>query len=138
MIVANGAKSNGTLLALAARSIVMGATSELGPIEPFLNGIPCSILESPQIAANNFPLHMLGIYALQQSRALAAKLLGAGMMAGRSPQEIAGAVNALTSRNRFPSHGSVIDHNEAQAIGLKVEYLSPRTIAASPAAPPPS
>ena len=102
MIVANGAKNNGTLLALAARSIVMGATSELGPIEPFLNGIPCSILESPQIAANNFPLHMLGIYALQQSRALAAKLLGAGMMAGRSPQEIAGAVNALTFSKPLP------------------------------------
>jgi ClpP class serine protease len=35
--VVNAAKSNGTLLALSARSIVMGATSELGPIEPPLS-----------------------------------------------------------------------------------------------------
>jgi hypothetical protein len=125
VIVTNSAKSNGTLLALAARSIVMGASSQLGPIEPSLNGIPCSILESPQIAASNFPLHMLGKYAMQQSRSLAEKLLGAGMMAGRSPQDISDAVDALASRSRFPSHGSVIDHTEAKAIGLIVEYLPP-------------
>jgi hypothetical protein len=40
------------------RSIVMGAGSELGPIEPLVNGIPCTVLTQPQIAAQNFPLHM--------------------------------------------------------------------------------
>jgi transposase-like protein len=34
VIVADSAKSNGTLLGLAAKAIVMGASSELGPIEP--------------------------------------------------------------------------------------------------------
>jgi hypothetical protein len=79
VVVAKAAKSNGTLVALAARSIVMGAPSELGPIEPMVNGIPASILMQPQIAQQNFPLHMFGNYALQQTRALAKKLLTEGM-----------------------------------------------------------
>lgn len=125
VIVTNAAKSNGTLLALAARSVVMGATSELGPIEPALGDVPCSILDTPEIAKTNFPLHMMGKFALQQSRTLAARLLEAGMMAGRAKSEIEGTVEALAGRNRFPSHGSVVDHREALGLGLKIEYLPP-------------
>ena len=40
VVVPKRAKSNGTLLALAAREIVMGASSELGPIDPFLTFQP--------------------------------------------------------------------------------------------------
>jgi hypothetical protein len=125
VLVVNAAKSNGTLLALSAESIVMGATSELGPIEPALDGIPCSILDTPEIADKNFPLHMLGRFALQQSRSLAAKLLSRGMMAAKTITDIEAAVDALAGRNRFPSHGSVIDHREAIALGLNVIYLPP-------------
>ena len=125
VVVANAAKSNGTLLALAAESIVMGATSELGPIEPSLQGIPCSILDSQQIAAQNFPLHMMGKYALQQSRNLAVAVLTSGMMKGSDPIVIDTVVNALATRQRFPSHGSVVDHQEASTLGLKVTYLPP-------------
>ena len=125
VIVANAAKSNGTLLALAARSIVMGASSELGPIEPSLNGIPCSILDTEAISKTNFPLHMLGKFALQQSKSLASRLLTSGMMQDRTTDEIAATVEALATRDKFPSHGSVVDHREAIAIGLTVEYLPP-------------
>lgn len=125
VLVANAAKSNGTLIALAARSIVMGASSELGPIEPAFNGIPCSILVQPQIAQENFPLHMFGQYALQQSRALAKKLLSEGMMKGRTEQEINDSVQKLSSRDVYYSHGSVINHAEATALGIKIEYLPP-------------
>lgn len=125
VIVANAAKSNGTLLALGARSIVMGATSELGPIEPLVNGIPCSILEQPQIAATNFPLHKYGVYALQQTRTLARKLLSNGMMSGAGQSAVEATVAALSSRDTYFSHGSVIDHREAATLGLAVEYLQP-------------
>src|SRR5437667_29881 len=67
VIVPSAAKSNGTLLGLAAKSIVMGATSELGPIEPQVQGIPCSILTDPAMAAQNLVLHRYGQFALQQS-----------------------------------------------------------------------
>jgi hypothetical protein len=125
VIVANAAKSNGTLLGLAAKSIVMGATSELGPIEPLVQGIPCSILVDPTIAAQNFPLHKYGEYALQQSRTLAKILLSSGMMQGKSSAEVDDVVHKLSSRDVYFSHGSVIDHVEAAAIGLKIDYLKP-------------
>jgi hypothetical protein len=125
VIVANCAKSNGTLIALAASSILMGPTSELGPIEPSLGGIPCSILDTPKIAAENFPLHMMGQHALRQSSSLARTLLGRGMMKGRTQEEIDATVTALATRDRFPSHGSVVDHREAVTLGLSVIYLPP-------------
>jgi ClpP class serine protease len=125
VIVANAAKSNGTLLGLAANAIVMGATSELGPVEPFVNGIPCTILIKPEMAKQNFVLHQAGIYGLNQSKALAQKLLSAGMMKGRSPNDIQTAVQKLASRDVYFSHGAVISHQEAAALGLQIEYLPP-------------
>jgi hypothetical protein len=124
VIVAAAAKSNGTLLALASKSIVMGATSELGPIEPLVNGIPCTILEQPQIAQNNFPLHMFGKYALSQTRTLAKTLLSQGMMKDKQDR-IDATVAALSSRDTYFSHGSVINHVEASSLGLIIEYLPP-------------
>jgi len=124
-VVGKAAKSNGTLLCLAARSIVMGTPSELGPIEPMVGGIPCSILTEQKIAEQNFALHMSGQFALQQSRAMAKRLLSAGMMNGRSIGEIDDVVQKLSSRDVYFSHGTAIDHAEALALGLKVEYLPP-------------
>lgn len=125
VVVANAAKSNGTLLGLAAKAIVMGATSELGPIEPSVNQVPCTILSAPQIAAQNFPLHKIGVYALEQTKALAKKLLTEGMMKGRQATEIEETIRKLSSRDVFFSHGSVINYTEAQALGLSIEYLPP-------------
>jgi serine dehydrogenase proteinase len=124
VIVAHAAKSNGTLVCLAAKSIVMGIASELGPIEPLINNIPCSILVQQQIAQQNFSLHKLGEYALQQTRTLATTLLTAGMMKDR-PNDVAGVVQKLASRDVYFSHGSAIDHLEATALGLRIEYLPP-------------
>jgi Serine dehydrogenase proteinase len=124
VIVSHAAKSNGTLLCLAAKSIVMGVASELGPIEPLINNIPCSILIQQQIAQQNFSLHKLGEYALQQTRTLATTLLTAGMMKDR-PNDVAGVVQKLASRDVYFSHGSAIDHLEATALGLRIEYLPP-------------
>jgi ClpP class serine protease len=123
VIVVEAAKSNGTLLALAAKSVVMGPTSQLGPIEPSVQGIPCSILDTPETAATNFPLHMVGKFALKQTRTLAIKLLGEGMMKGRPNNEVQEAVHKLASRDTYLSHGSVIDCREATQLGLNVESL---------------
>jgi Serine dehydrogenase proteinase len=124
VIVANAAKSNGTLICLAARSIVMGPASELGPIDPQLNGIPCTILSDPVVAQTNFPLHQLAVLGLKQTHTFAARLLRDGMLKGRDPAEIERVVNSLASRDTYFSHGSVIDHREASALGLSVEYLT--------------
>ena len=125
LIVTNAAKSNGTVLGLAAKSIVMGAPSELGPIEPHLQAIPCSILVEPRVEKDNFVLHMNGKYALQQTKSLAERLLRDGMMKGKPEAEIKAVVQKLASRDSYFSHGSVIDHREAKALGLAIDYLPP-------------
>jgi hypothetical protein len=77
-----------TLLALASKSIVMGCASELGPIEPLVGGVPCSILIEPKIPEQNFTLHKFAEYALSQSRKLAKTLLSEGMMDGKPEVDI--------------------------------------------------
>lgn len=121
VIVANGAKSNGTLLALAASSILMGPTSELGPIEPSVGGFPASTLMQDFVRDKDFGLHIAGSHALRQSIMLAKRLLTGGMMKGETPERIEQAVNALCTRESYPSHGSVIDRDEAATLGLSIE-----------------
>ena len=125
VIVVNAAKSNGTMICLAANEIVMGPTSELGPIDPHLSGTPASILSQDVIANQNYPLHQLAVYAIKQTVKLAHRLLQQGMMSGQDPARIEAAVNSLSTRNVFFSHGSVIDHKEATQLGLNVRYLEP-------------
>jgi len=124
VVVANAAKSNGTLVALAGKSIVMGPTSELGPIDPHLNGIPCTVLAQPQVEASNFPLYQLAVLGLKQTRKLATRLLKAGMLHGTDDAVIEALVNDLATRETYFSHGSTIDHAEAAALGLKIEALA--------------
>jgi membrane-bound ClpP family serine protease len=73
VIVPRRAKSNGTLLALAAKEIVMGPGSELGPIDPNLmiqnTPFPCQFILQMQ---NPDPLiYQLAQYAVMQTRKLA-------------------------------------------------------------------
>jgi hypothetical protein len=128
VIVPCRAKSNGTILALTGSEIIMGPCSELGPADP---NIP--------IAPNNMvPAHFLlnvekvdpvfvqaAAYAIKQTAMLATNLLSTGMMKGRDPEEINLVVQALSSRQQYPSHGSVIDADEAMRLGLGVQKLSP-------------
>lgn len=122
-IIANAAKSNGTLICLASSTIVMGASSELGPIDPHLQETPCTILAKPEFGAMNFPLHHLAILALKQTRKLAERLLKEGMMKDAAIGDAERVAAALGTRDIYFSHGSTIDHREATALGLAVEFL---------------
>lgn len=124
VVVPHSAKSNGTMICLAANTILMGPPSELGPIDPSIAGTPTSILATPRVEAENYALHKLAIYAIQQTRKLATSLLSNGMMKDRNPAEIEETVDKLASRDHFHSHGSVIDHQEAKELGLSVEFMS--------------
>jgi len=126
-IVPLRAKSNGTLIALAAQSILMGATSELGPIDPSINNMPCTFIEN--IAAAGQPVDPMLLqfaqHANKQTRDLAYRLLESGMLAAKDKSEIEDVVNKLASRDVYHSHGSVIDYSEAHSLGLAVEFLGP-------------
>lgn len=125
VIVARAAKSNGTLICLAGKSIVMGAQSELGPIDPHLQGAPCTVLAQPTFVNVNLMMHELAKLALRQTQKLASTLLSTGMMRGADQARIEKTVQTLATRDTYFSHGSAIDYKEALSIGLSVEYLPP-------------
>ena len=47
------------------------------------------------------------------------------MKKGATDAEVDDLVNKLLTRQTYYSHGSVIDYEEAAALGLKIEYLAP-------------
>jgi serine dehydrogenase proteinase len=128
VIVPCRAKSNGTLLALVGAQIVMGVCSELGPADPLVSlspsqAVPAQFLLSAQ---NVDPIFVqAAAHAVRQTEMLANKLLSTGMMKGRNPKDIEVTVKARSSRERYPSHGSVIDADEATRLGLNVKKLPP-------------
>ncbi len=129
VLIAGSAKSNGTVICFAGSRILMGASSELGPIEPqiFLNGswIPSTILKEPQISQQNLVAHKTALFAIEQTRKLATGLLSRRMMKGQPADEVAKTVEILLTRDKYFSHGSVIDHREASSLGLAIDYFPP-------------
>lgn len=128
VIVPCRAKSNGTMLAVVGSCVVMGPGSELGPADPLItvaqnNSIPAHfILSSPPGTID--PIFVqAAAHAVAQTTKLATDLLSTGMMAGKTPAEISATVEALSSRNTYKSHGSVIDADEATRLGLHVLKL---------------
>ena len=119
------AKSNGTLLALAASEILMGPVSELRPIDPNISlgpgqSVPAHfVLQAPNADPT---IKQIAAYAVAQTQGLATQLLTAGQFATK-PNEVAAVVTQLSTRNTYPSHGSVIDCDEAIRLGLNVKRL---------------
>jgi hypothetical protein len=156
VIVAESAKSAATLIALAADSIVMSNTSELGPIDPqvifttatgqmvyrpaqsFLDGIK-AIKEETKKENNNlspvyFPLLQqldpaLIDYckkAVLRSKRFAIKWLMRSQCKN-DEKKATKIAGKLADTKRYLSHGTVIDHTEAsEDLGLCVTYLKPR------------
>jgi hypothetical protein len=127
VIVPCRAKSNGTMLALLGKQIVMGPCSELGPADPFISIAPNNMVPA------HFLVNVKGVdpiisqvaeHAIKQTRQIATTLLETGMMRGRDAQAIKEVVEALTSRQQYHSHGSVIDADEAERLGLQVLKLN--------------
>jgi Serine dehydrogenase proteinase len=127
VIVPCRAKSNGTILALAGTEIVMGPCSELGPADPLISIAPGNMVPA------HFLLNVNGVdpifvqaanHAVKQTAMIARSLLSTGMMKGQGPAKIDAVVQALSSRQEYPSHGSVIDADEAARLGLCVKKLS--------------
>lgn len=122
VIVPRYAKSNGTILAIAGSSILMGPCSELGPSDPLItingNSVPAHFLAHAQNV--DAVIQQFAVHAIKQTAQLAGQLLENGMMKGRSSQDIQTVVEHLSTRNHYPSHGSVIDMQEARRLGLDI------------------
>ena len=121
VIVPRRAKSNGTVIAFCGHSILMGCDSELGPIDPFVNGIPADFIRKAGPALNNPLLVLTAESAVNQTRKLATQLLKQGMLKDKDDAEIERLLNMLATRDIYHSHGAVIDADEASSIGLSVQ-----------------
>lgn len=123
VIVPRRAKSNGTVITLCGSTILMGVESELGPIDPAINGVPVDfVLGAPPGSFNALEIQIAQT-ARRQTEKLARDLLSTGMLKGKSPQEIDDLIAKIATRNVYHSHGSVIDHKEAESLGFNVTHL---------------
>ncbi len=128
VIVPSWAKSAGTIIALSANKIVLGVNSELGPIDPQFQMSDGGWIPGELLAGNEqLPYHVreLARLTVERNKILATDLLKKGMMKGKTDQEVVDLIGKISSANGYKSHGAVIDHGEAKAIGLDVEYLEP-------------
>ena len=153
VIVPESAKSAATLIALAANSVLMSDTSELGPIDPqittttaggqqitrpatsFLDGLEAIKEEagkSGTLSPAYFPLLSQLDPALldfcRKSMLRSQKFAEKWLLKGQyqeQPERAKEIAERLTDTKRYLSHGTVIDYQEARDIGLAVEYLSP-------------
>ncbi|CUU10605.1 Serine dehydrogenase proteinase [Armatimonadetes bacterium GBS] len=151
VIVSERAKSAATLIALAADEILMSDTSELGPIDPqvvvqtatgqpvmrpaqsFLDGLKRILQETQQAGVLNpayYPIlsHLDPALidfcekAIARSKQFARRWLEQHMCAG-DVQKAESIARQLCDVERYASHGAVINYEEAQAMGLKVNYV---------------
>jgi Serine dehydrogenase proteinase len=123
VIVPRRAKSNGTVLTMCGQTVVLGMESELGPIDPSINGLPAHfVLNAPQGTFNWIDQQVFHT-ARMQTEKLAKSLMASGMMKDKTAQEIEDAIKQLATRDVYHSHGSVIDQKEAGKLGFNVTYL---------------
>jgi hypothetical protein len=128
VIIPSVAKSGGTLIALASKKILLGVNSELGPVDPQIY-LPDFGSVAAEYVAMDDSLPKIYSQTAQamfiRAQNLAEKYLREGMMSDEKEPLIAGALAKLCSASGYGSHGAVIDHREAQALGLDVEWLPP-------------
>jgi hypothetical protein len=145
VIIPDMAKSAGTLMALGASAIVMSDSSELGAIDPQIalndgrgNNIPHSVLhylnayaehsatlrKNPDDPVARIMLEQIDPGTLSKFESIrdrARNLAEAQLIRhGKNHTEIAAY---LMDTKRWPSHGQMIKWQDAQQIGLTIEYL---------------
>ncbi len=151
VIVPDFAKSAGTLIAIGADQILMSDTSELGPIDPQVtstdSGGNCvrhpvqaylqaykslekRLKDNPNDVAAQAMLAKLdpAVVVLFESirtraRKFAEKQLKAGMC--RNGGNYTAIADQLIDPERWPTHGQVIDWEDANAMGIKATRLDP-------------
>lgn len=116
-IVPMAAKSAGTIFSLAAKSVAMGRVSQLGPIDPQVDGVPAWYL----LRDENTRFAGFAEACIASVRMMAAGAIERGLMRDATPERRKACVDNLMSPDRYPSHGHAIDVDEAEHLGLAVE-----------------
>jgi ATP-dependent protease ClpP protease subunit len=128
VVVPSWAKSAGTVISMSAKEIVLGINSELCPIDPqwILQGglsVPCEFIAKDD--KQPYHIQQVAAQSVARNRQLAFNLLQAGMMKGKTADQINEVLAKISSSDGYKSHGAVIDYSEAQSLGFAVSYLPP-------------
>ncbi len=144
-IVPQIAMSAGTIIATSCQSIVMGKHSNLGPVDPHMNGIPAQaakaqfeqayndIIKNPQVIPiwqpiiSNFGISFLKEcdWAIEATKALVITALASNMLKG-DPNAVNKATEiakALSDLEENKSHGRHFHADDCARIGLKIKKL---------------
>jgi hypothetical protein len=100
-IVPRHAKSCGTLLSLAAKTLHVSASSQLGPIDPRIRDVPAHIYQN---SGDSFRSH-IGTQATAHMRRIALDAAGAGLLRNVPFGDRERIVDRLMSDETYPSHG---------------------------------
>jgi len=151
VIVPDFAKSAGTLIAIGADEILMGDTSELGPIDPQVTttdrdgncvrhpvqaylqayrSLELRLKNNPNDIAAQTMLSKLDptmVVLFESIRARAKKFAENQLKDGmcRDGGAYTAIAEQLIDPERWPTHGQVIDWEDANAMGIKATHLSP-------------
>ncbi len=152
IIIPDFAKSAGTLVALAADSIVMSDSSELGPIDPqfrrsdgdgnvrwhsVLNYLEAyeklykQLKDQPDDVPSRIMFQKLDPIMIEQLRLIqgrAQKLAEAHLnrwMFQKKSGNYTKIASDLMDLKRWPAHGQMIGWEDAKEMGLEVEYVAP-------------
>lgn len=144
VIVPQMAMSAGTMMACAAKEIIMGKQSSLGPIDPQFNGIPAyniqmefeeakiDLAANPQnaqywaIKLQQYPAAFLktAIDAIQLSGKLVREWLETGMFKGEQAESMINTiVSRLNEHDDSKTHGRHFNLEFCKSIGLKIIEL---------------
>lgn len=144
VIVPQMAMSAGTMMACAAKEIIMGKQSSLGPIDPQFNGIPAynikmefeeaktDLAKNPKnaqywaIKLQQYPAAFLktAIDAIQLSGQLVREWLETGMFEGEAAENtINTIVSKLNEHDDSKTHGRHFNIDFCKKIGLKIREL---------------
>jgi hypothetical protein len=149
-VVPGKAKSAATLVCFGASKIIMGPTSELGPVDPQMSEddqffAVYNVVRSYEDlfkravedeSGNMQPyLQQLQHYdereiaelraAMDLAEDIAKRVLGSGMMAGQSQKTIVRKIKTFLTPERTKTHGRPIYRDEASECGLNIELADP-------------
>jgi hypothetical protein len=147
VIVPDYAKSAGTLMALGANAIVMSDSSELGPIDPQISSkdgdgrdVVYSVLTylnaydearlalkvAPDDLASRITFEKFDPVLVRKFKSVRdrARMFAENLLKRRGAN-FSKIASELMDVSRYPSHGQMIDWEQARTMGLLVEYLSP-------------
>ena len=143
-VVPQLAMSAGTMIACAAKAIIMGRQSSLGPIDPQFNGIPAYNIKSEfeeakddlakhpengtywMIKLQQYPAAFMktALDAIDLSGELLEEWLGTCMFdKNRDSEQIRSIVDKLNEHDKSKNHGRHLNIDFCKSIGLKIRAM---------------